>query len=196
MISRQNRLLRKKIFRSLHTFIRVFFIYADETYPIKNTIIKIYPGTFKHTLIKTKEELFMIVVSAVLSGLMAGIFLFLLFHLAVPQASFLAFWLGWTIFSLLFYQNASSTKIIWSRACITTAMECLAIPQVSWLLSIFNGQQAVQTAKPIAHLEGLDFGSAFGSCLVNVLSGSAGVLIGLLLLFIAHYALQPARRKR
>lgn len=133
------------------------------------------------------------VISAIAAGLIAGLLLCLPVYLAIPKAFLPALLIGWTVFSLLFYQRAKTTGIIWSRACLTAALECLAIPPVSRLLPFLCSQQTIQTAKPNAL--GQDFGAAFGGGLVNLLSGSAGILIGLLLLFIAYFALKPARRK-
>ncbi|MDD3653655.1 MAG: hypothetical protein PHO01_05655 [Desulfotomaculaceae bacterium] len=133
-------------------------------------------------------------ISAVAAGFIINLFLYLLVYLAVPQAPIHAFWIGWALFSLLLYKRAKTYKMIWYRACLIAAVECLAIPPAAWLLPLFS-QQTLPTAKQSAYLKGQEFWSIYGSQLVTLLSGSAGILIGLLLLFIAHYALKPARRK-
>ncbi|MDD4170412.1 MAG: hypothetical protein PHD36_09220 [Desulfotomaculaceae bacterium] len=135
------------------------------------------------------------VISAIAAGLISSLLLCLLVYLVIPKAFLLVLMISWAVFSLLFYQRAKTPGIIWSRACLIAALECLAIPPASRLLPFFCGQQTVQTAKQSAYQAGRDFGAAFGGGLVNLLSGSAGILVGLLLLFIAYYALKPARRK-
>jgi len=135
------------------------------------------------------------ILSAVIAGLVTGLLLCLLVFLASPKAAFPAFWLAWAVFGLLFYYKAESDGKIWSRACLAAGVECLAIPLASWFLPLFCGQQAVQTAKQSAYSASQAFGSAFGGGLINLLAGSAGILIGFLLLFTAYFSLKPARRR-
>ncbi|OPY58807.1 MAG: hypothetical protein A4E55_00681 [Pelotomaculum sp. PtaU1.Bin035] len=136
------------------------------------------------------------IISAAIAGLITGLLLYLLVFLAVPKAAFTAFLAGWAASGLLFYRKAESAGIIWSRACLTAAALCLIIPATSWFLPFFYGQQAVQTTKQSVYHAGQAFGSALGGGLVNLLAGSAGILIGFLLLFTAYFSLKPARRKR
>ncbi|MCG9968021.1 hypothetical protein L9W92_08125 [Pelotomaculum terephthalicicum JT] len=134
------------------------------------------------------------ILSAVIAGLAAGLLFCLLVFLASPKAAFPAFLIAWFIFSLLFYRKAESSGKIWSRACLAAGAECLAIPLASWFLPFFCGQQAVQAAKQNAYNASQAFGSAFGGGLINMLAGYAGILIGLLLIFIAYLSLKPVRR--
>ncbi len=133
--------------------------------------------------------------NSVLAGLFAGILLYFLFALITLKAALLAFFIGWPVFALLFYQNSESAGKIWSKACLVAAVECLVIPLASWILPLFYGQQAVQTAKQGAQAAGEAYGSSLGGGLVNILSGYTGILIGILLLLMAYFSLKPSRRR-
>ncbi|OPX82733.1 MAG: hypothetical protein A4E52_02025 [Pelotomaculum sp. PtaB.Bin013] len=134
------------------------------------------------------------ILSAVIAGLVTGLLFCLLVFLASPKAAFVAFLIAWVAFSLLLYRKAESSGKIWSRACFTAGVECLAIPLASLFLPFFCGQQAVQAAKQSACSASQAFGSAFGGGLINMLAGSAGILIGLLLILTAYFSLKPVRR--
>lgn len=135
------------------------------------------------------------ILSAIFAGLVTGLLLYLLVFLASPKVAFPVFWLAWAVFGLLFYRKAESTGKIWSRACFTAGVECLAIPLAAWFLPFFCGQQAVQAAKQSAFSTSQAIGSACGGGLINMLAGSAGILIGFILLFTAYFSLKPARRR-
>lgn len=136
------------------------------------------------------------VFNAIVAGLIAGLLLYLLLSLAAIKAALPVFLAGWALCALLFYYNAMSVHRIWSRACLLLAVECLAIPVASWILPVFYGQQAVQTAKQGAQAAGQTVGSVIGGGVVNLLAGYAGLAIGFVLLATAYLSLKPARRRR
>jgi hypothetical protein len=132
--------------------------------------------------------------NAVIAGLLTGLLLYFLVALASMKAAFFVFLIGTVLFAFLFYRNARSIGNIWTKACLVAAVECMAIPLASWILPLFYGQQAVQTAKQGAQSAGEAFGSTLGGGLVNLLTGYTGILIGILLLAIAYFSIKPARR--
>jgi hypothetical protein len=134
--------------------------------------------------------------NAIVAGLIAGLFLYLLISLATIKATWLVFLAGWAICAFLFFNNAASVQRIWARACLLLSVECLAIPMVSWILPVFYGQQAVQTAMQGAHSAGQAVGSVIGGGMVSVLASYAGLAIGFILLATAYLSLKPARRRR
>lgn len=134
------------------------------------------------------------ILSAVIAGLITGLLFCLFIFLASPAAAFPALLIAWVAFSLLYYRKAESSGKIWARACFIAGVECLAIPLASLFLPFFYGQQAVQAAKQSACSASQAFGAAFGGGLINMLAGSAGILIGLLLILTAYFSLKPVRR--
>lgn len=132
--------------------------------------------------------------NAVIAGLLTGLLLYFLATLASVKAAFYVFLIGTVLFAFLFYRNSRSVGSIWTKACLVAAVECLVIPLASWLLPLFYGQQAVQTAQQGAQAAGEAFGSTLGGGLVNLLTGYTGILIGILLLAIAYFSVKPARR--
>lgn len=134
--------------------------------------------------------------NAIVAGFIAGLLLYLLLSLAAVKATWPVFLAGWAICAFLFYHNAASVQKIWSRACLLLAVECLAIPAASWILPVFYGPQAVQTAKQGTQSAGQAVGSFIGGGVVSLLAGYAGLAIGFVLLVTAYCSLKPARRRR
>lgn len=134
--------------------------------------------------------------NATVAGFVAGLLLFLLVSLATVKYALPVFLVGWAISAFLFYNHAVSVQKIWARACLVFAIECLAIPMASWILPVFYGNQAVQTAKQGAESAGQAVGSLIGGGVVSMLAGYAGLAIGFVLLATAYFSLKPARRRR
>jgi hypothetical protein len=134
--------------------------------------------------------------NAIVAGLIAGLLLYLLVSLATIKAALPIFLAGWAICAFLFYNNAASAQRIWTRACLVLAVECLAIPAASWILPVFYGHQAVQTAMQGAQSAGRAVGSVIGGGVVSILASYAGLAIGFILLATAYVSLKPARRRR
>lgn len=132
--------------------------------------------------------------NAVVAGLLTGLLLYFLAALASVKAAFYIFVIGTVLFAFLFYRNSRTIRTIWTKACLVAAVECLVIPLASWILPLFYGIQAVQTAQQGAQAAGEAFGSTLGGGLVNLLTGYTGFLIGILLLAIAYFSVKPARR--
>jgi len=132
--------------------------------------------------------------NAVVAGLLTGLLLYFLAALASVKAAFYIFVIGTVLFAFLFYRNSRTIRTIWTKACLVAAVECLVIPLASWILPLFYGSQAVQTAQQGAQAAGEAFGSTLGGGLVNLLTGYTGFLIGILLLAIAYFSVKPARR--
>lgn len=132
--------------------------------------------------------------NAVVAGLLTGLLLYFLAALASVKVAFYIFVIGTVLFAFLFYRNSRTIGTIWTKACLVAAAECLVIPLASWILPLFYGHQAVQTAQQGAQAAGEAFGSTLGGGLVNLLTGYTGFLIGILLLAIAYFSVKPARR--
>ncbi len=135
------------------------------------------------------------VFNAVAAGLLTGLLLYFLASLAIAKAAFYVFVIGTLLFTYLLYCNSRSIGVIWSKACLVAAVECLVIPVASWVLPLFYGQQAVMTAQQGARAVGASFGAALGGGLVSLLTGYTGILIGIFLLAIAYISVKPARRR-
>ena len=133
--------------------------------------------------------------NAVAAGLLTGLLLYFLATLAVPKISFYVFVIGTVLFAYLFYRNSRSIGVIWTKACLVAAVECLIIPLASWILPFFYSQEAVMTAQQGARAVGESFGSLLGGGLVSLLTGYTGILIGIFLLAIAYISIKPARRR-
>ncbi len=134
------------------------------------------------------------IINAVIAGLLTGLLLYFLAALASVKAAFYIFVIGTVLFAFLFYRNSRTIGIIWTKACLVAAVECLVIPLASWILPLFYGHQAVQTAQQDAQAASEAIGSTLGGGLVNLLTGYTGILIGILLLAIAYFSVKPARR--
>ena len=134
------------------------------------------------------------ILNSVLAGLVTGLLLYFLAALASVKAAFYVFLIGAVVFAFLFYHNSRSIGTIWTKACLVAAVEFLIIPLASLILPLFYGDQAVQTAQQGVQAAGEAFGSTLGGGLVNLLTGYAGLLIGILLLAVAYFSVKPARR--
>ncbi len=135
-------------------------------------------------------------IHAAAAGLINGILFYILFALVNLEASFLVLIAGWAFFTLLFYLKSATVGKIWTRSCLAAAVLCLVTPLTSRFLPFFYGPQAVLTAKQETISASQAVGSILGGGLANVLTGNAGILIGLVLLLVVYFSLKPARRKR